>query len=52
MPPGEGIVPVQGLVNLRELPRRCDFFAPFYKFAGIHAAPARAFARIGEGEPA
>jgi kynurenine formamidase len=43
---GAGIVLVEGLVNLRELPRRCEFFAPFYKFAGIDAAPARAFARI------
>jgi kynurenine formamidase len=34
-------------VNLRELPSRCEFFAPFYKFAGIDAAPARAFARVG-----
>lgn len=45
---GAGIVLVEGLVNLRELPSRCEFFAPFYKFAGIDAAPARAFARVGE----
>jgi arylformamidase len=45
---GAGIVLVEGLVNLRELPPRCEFFAPFYKFAGIDAAPARAFARVGE----
>ena len=45
---GAGIVLVEGLVNLRELPARCEFFAPFYKFAGIDAAPARAFARVGE----
>ncbi len=44
-----GIVLVEGLVNLRELPSRCEFFAPFYKFAGIDAAPARAFSRVGEG---
>lgn len=30
----------------------CEFFAPFYKFAGIDAAPARAFARVGEEAPA
>jgi arylformamidase len=46
---GAGIVLVEGLVNLRELPARCEFFAPFYKFAGIDAAPARAFARVGDG---
>jgi kynurenine formamidase len=45
---GAGIVLVEGLVNLRELPARCEFFAPFYKFAGIDAAPARAFARVDE----
>ena len=45
---GAGIVLVEGLVNLRELPARCEFFAPFYKFAGIDAAPARAFARVVE----
>ena len=45
---GAGIVLVEGLVTLRELPARCEFFAPFYKFAGIDAAPARAFARVGE----
>src|SRR5581483_11513307 len=45
---GAGIVLVEGLVNLRELPPRCEFFAPFYKFAGIDAAPARAFARVAE----
>jgi kynurenine formamidase len=45
---GAGIVLVEGLVNLRELPPRCEFFAPFYKFAGIDAAPARAFARVGD----
>jgi arylformamidase len=43
---GAAIVLVEGLVNLRELPPRCEFFAPFYKFAGIDAAPARAFARV------
>ncbi len=43
---GAGIPLVEGLVNLRDLPPRCRFFAPFYKFAGIEAAPARAFALI------
>jgi arylformamidase len=43
-----GIVLVEGLVNLRELPARCTFFAPFYKFAGIDSAPARAFAQVPE----
>ncbi len=43
-----GIVLVEGLVNLGELPSRCMFFAPFYKFAGIDAAPARAFAQLPE----
>jgi arylformamidase len=41
-----GIPLVEGLVNLAELPARCEFFAPFYKFGGIEAAPARAFARV------
>lgn len=26
--------------------RRCMLFAPFYKFAGIDSAPARAFACV------
>jgi arylformamidase len=43
---GAGIVLVEGLVNLRELPPRCMFFAPFYKVAGIDSAPARAFAQV------
>jgi kynurenine formamidase len=43
---GAGIVLVEGLVNLHELPARCTFFAPFYKFAGIDSAPARAFAQV------
>lgn len=43
---GAGIVLVEGLVNLAQLPPRCQFFAPFYRFAGIDAAPARAFAQI------
>lgn len=42
---GAGIVLVEGLVNLAELPPRCTFFAPFVKFAGIDSAPARAFAQ-------
>jgi kynurenine formamidase len=41
-----GIPLVEGLVNLAELPSRCEFFAPFFKFGGIEAAPARAFARV------
>lgn len=45
---GAGIVLVEGLVNLRELPPRCVFFAPFYKFAGIDSAPARAFAEVSD----
>lgn len=43
---GVGIVLVEGLVNLHQLPPRCMFFAPFYKFAGIDSAPARAFAQL------
>jgi len=43
---GAGIVLVEGLVNLAALPPRCTFFAPFYKFAGVDAAPARAFAQV------
>lgn len=49
---GAGIVLVEGLVNLDALPARCTFFAPFYKFAGIDAAPARAFAQVPEQPPA
>jgi kynurenine formamidase len=41
-----GIPLVEGLVNLRELPPRVQFFAPFYHFAGIDSAPARAFAIV------
>jgi kynurenine formamidase len=41
-----GIPLVEGLVGLEALPPRCEFFAPFYKFGGIEAAPARAFARV------
>jgi kynurenine formamidase len=41
-----GIPLVEGLVNLAALPARCEFFAPFYKFGGVEAAPARAFARV------
>jgi kynurenine formamidase len=41
-----GIPLVEGLVGLADLPPRCEFFAPFYKFGGIEAAPARAFARV------
>ena len=46
---GAGIVLVEGLVNLHQLPPRCTFFAPFYKFAGIDSAPARAFAQLPDG---
>lgn len=45
---GAGILLVEGLVNLRDLPPRCQFFAPFYHFAGIDSAPARAFALVEE----
>jgi kynurenine formamidase len=41
-----GIPLVEGLVNLRDLPPRCQFFAPFYRFAGIDSALARAFALV------
>jgi kynurenine formamidase len=41
-----GIPLVEGLVNLRELPPRVQFFAPFYHFAGVDCAPARAFAIV------
>lgn len=44
----EGIPLVEGLVNLALLPPRCQFFAPFYYFAGIDSAPARAFAIVEE----
>ncbi|QYJ16612.1 Kynurenine formamidase [Rubrobacter xylanophilus DSM 9941] len=43
---GAGIPLIEGLVNLRELPSRVSFFAPFYKFAGVESAPARAFALL------
>jgi arylformamidase len=45
---GAGIPLVEGLVNLRDLPPRCQFFAPFYHYAGIDSAPARAFALVEE----
>lgn len=45
---GAGIPIVEGLVNLHSLPPRCRFFAPFYHFAGIDSAPARAFALVEE----
>jgi len=44
---GAGIPLVEGLVNLKDLPPRCQFFAPFYRFAGIDSALARAFALVG-----
>jgi arylformamidase len=43
---GAGIPLIEGLVNLRDLPSRVRFFAPFYKFKGVECAPARAFALI------
>jgi kynurenine formamidase len=43
---GAGMPLVEGLVNLGELPSRCTFFAPFYKFEGVESAPARAFAMV------
>jgi len=45
---GAGIPLVEGLVNLAQLPPRCQFFAPFYRFAGIDSALARAFALVGD----
>jgi arylformamidase len=44
---GAGVPLVEGLVGLDALPARCDFYAPFFKFGGIEAAPARAFAMVG-----
>ena len=41
---GANIPLIEGLVNLRDLPPRVRFFAPFYKLAGVESAPARAFA--------
>src|SRR3712207_5216781 len=46
---GAGIPLIEGLVNLRDLPPRVRFFAPFYKFSGIESAPARAFAVVESG---
>jgi arylformamidase len=43
---GAGIALVEGVVGLGSLPPRCEFFAPFFKFGGIEAAPARAFAVV------
>jgi arylformamidase len=43
---GAGIPLVEGVIGLGSLPPRCDFFAPFFKFGGIEAAPARAFAVV------
>jgi len=43
-----GIPLADGLVNLAALPERCEFFAPFYKFGRIQAAPQRAFAWVWE----
>jgi len=43
---GAEIPLIEGLVNLRDLPPRVRFFAPFYKFSGVESAPARAFALI------
>ncbi len=46
---GAHIPLIEGLVNLRDLPPRARFFAPFYKFSGVESAPARAFALIETG---
>ena len=43
---GADIPLIEGLVNLRDLPPRVRFFAPFYKFSWVESAPARAFALI------
>jgi arylformamidase len=43
---GANIPLIEGLVNLRDLPPRVRFFAPFYRFSGVESAPARAFALI------
>ena len=43
---GADIPLIEGLVNLRDLPPRVQFFAPFYKFSRVESAPARAFALI------
>lgn len=43
---GAGIPLIEGIVNLRELPPRFQFYAPFYRFAGIDSSPARAFATV------
>src|SRR5579875_128225 len=45
---GAGIPLVEGLVNLAALPPRCQFFAPFYHFAGVDSSLARAFALVEE----
>lgn len=45
---GAGIPLIEGLVNLAQLPLRCQFFAPFYRFAGIDSSLARAFAIVEE----
>ena len=43
---GAGIPLVEGVIGLGSLPPRCEFYAPFFKFGGIEAAPARAFAVV------
>ena len=43
---GAGVVLIEGLVNLAQLPPRSQFFAPFYHFAGVDSSLARAFALI------
>jgi kynurenine formamidase len=45
---GADIPLVEGIVNLVQLPPRCQFFAPFYRFAGIDSSLARAFAIVEE----
>jgi kynurenine formamidase len=44
---GAGIVIMEGITNLKALPRgRVPFFAPFYKIEGTEGAPARFFAQV------
>jgi len=44
---GAGIVIMEGITNLKELPRsRVPFYAPFYKIEGTEGAPARFFSKI------
>ena len=44
---GAGVVIMEGLTNLKALPkRRVQFAAPFFKIAGTEGAPARFFATV------